>query len=186
MYIVYKTTNLVNGKFYIGVHKTDDPNESSYLGSGKLLLQAIEKYGRLQFKRETLFSFHESLDAFEKEKELLTEELLHSEQCYNLKRGGLGGWRYVHENGLTNKNKTREHYVDMGKKMHGKYAGDQEYQQRWRASLKRGPPSEETKSKISKTLKGRKRNRFWITNGNENRFHCANLPIEEGFWKGRV
>jgi hypothetical protein len=41
---VYRTTNLVNGKFYIGVHKTDDPNDG-YLGSGKLIGRAFQKYG---------------------------------------------------------------------------------------------------------------------------------------------
>lgn len=35
-FMVYKTTNLINKKIYIGVHSTRDINDS-YLGSGKLL-----------------------------------------------------------------------------------------------------------------------------------------------------
>lgn len=49
---IYKTTNLVNGKIYIGQHvgKVND----SYLGSGVVLHNAIRKYGRCNFKREIL------------------------------------------------------------------------------------------------------------------------------------
>lgn len=35
-YTIYKTTNLINGKIYIGKHQTKDPYDS-YLGSGKRL-----------------------------------------------------------------------------------------------------------------------------------------------------
>ena len=49
--IIYKTTNLVNGKIYVGQTTMDDEN---YLGSGSVLLQAVKKYGRKNFKRETL------------------------------------------------------------------------------------------------------------------------------------
>lgn len=45
MYTVYKTTNIINGKYYIGVHKTTNPNDS-YLGSGKAIKEAIKKYGK--------------------------------------------------------------------------------------------------------------------------------------------
>ena len=49
--IVYKTTNLINGKIYVGSDKNNNPK---YLGSGKLLKQAIQKYGRENFKKEIL------------------------------------------------------------------------------------------------------------------------------------
>lgn len=52
-YIVYKTTNLVNQKIYIGQHSTENLNDG-YLGSGVLLQKAIKKYGRQNFIRETL------------------------------------------------------------------------------------------------------------------------------------
>lgn len=56
MFIIYKTTNLVNGKIYIGQHgvhnlKTLDP---WYIGSGRILLKAIEKYGFCNFERKIL------------------------------------------------------------------------------------------------------------------------------------
>lgn len=50
---IYKTTNLINGKFYIGKHKSEkyDP---SYYGSGKIIRLAIKKYGLENFKNEVL------------------------------------------------------------------------------------------------------------------------------------
>jgi group I intron endonuclease len=49
--VIYKTTNLVNGKQYIGKDKNNNPN---YIGSGILLQKAIKKYGRSNFKKEIL------------------------------------------------------------------------------------------------------------------------------------
>jgi len=49
--IIYKTTNKVNGKWYIG---RDSRNNSSYLGSGILIKKAIKKYGRKSFVKEVL------------------------------------------------------------------------------------------------------------------------------------
>lgn len=43
MKIVYKTTNLINGKIYIGV---DSKNQATYLGSGLHISRAIKKYGK--------------------------------------------------------------------------------------------------------------------------------------------
>lgn len=52
-FVVYKTTNKVNGKFYIGSHQTYRL-EDGYLGSGKVLKMAIRKYGRDQFERQII------------------------------------------------------------------------------------------------------------------------------------
>ena len=49
--IIYKTTNLINGKIYIG---QDSRNNSNYLGSGTVLKLRIELYGRENFSKEIL------------------------------------------------------------------------------------------------------------------------------------
>ena len=50
--IIYKTINLINGKIYVG--QTTRNNRPKYYGSGTYLINAINKYGKDNFKRETL------------------------------------------------------------------------------------------------------------------------------------
>lgn len=88
--LVYKTVNLVNSKFYIGKHSTDNLDDG-YLGSGLLLSAAIKKYGKENFEREILHDLPTSCEAEDIEKELITEELLSNENCYNIALGGTGG-----------------------------------------------------------------------------------------------
>ena len=98
-YIVYKTTNLTNNKFYIGKHKqlTDPYSFDGYLGSGTRLMNAIRKYGKEHFTRVTLFSFLNEEDCFSKENEL-SKQWLGDPLCYNIKEGGLGGFDHINNN----------------------------------------------------------------------------------------
>ena len=89
MFIVYKTTNTINGHYYIGVHKQFTDSFDGYLGSGTGLKRAIEKYGIENFQRQTLFSFDNVEDAYDKETELLNQSYKLNE-CYNMRPGGRG------------------------------------------------------------------------------------------------
>jgi len=89
-HIIYKTTNIINGKWYIGVHSTDDLNDG-YLGSGVRLLQSVSKYGEENFTREILYFFDTREAAFNKEKEIITEDIVNDRQSYNMCIGGNGG-----------------------------------------------------------------------------------------------
>ncbi|QGZ15750.1 homing endonuclease [Acinetobacter phage vB_AbaM_Apostate] len=86
-HFTYVTTNTVNGKKYYGLHSTFDLNDG-YVGSGKLLKQAIKKYGIGAFKRDILEFFSTREEASAAEMELITEEVINSKMYYNLNPGG--------------------------------------------------------------------------------------------------
>lgn len=69
MCYIYKTTNMINNKFYIGQSIN---LSSSYLGSGKILKLAILKYGKKKFKKEII--------------EVCTESELNDREIYWIKK----------------------------------------------------------------------------------------------------
>lgn len=89
-YTIYQTTCLLNGKKYIGKHATLDVNDS-YLGSGLILSKAIKKYGKENFKKEILFIFDNEYEMNRKEIELISEDIIKSDDYYNIAYGGHGG-----------------------------------------------------------------------------------------------
>jgi hypothetical protein len=61
---IYITTNLINGKQYIGDHSTNNLNDN-YLGSGRpYLKRALSEYGKENFKREIIEFFDTKEEAF--------------------------------------------------------------------------------------------------------------------------
>jgi hypothetical protein len=87
---LYKTTNTLTGKFYIGVHSTSNLDDG-YIGSGKQIKDAIKKYGRDVFVREILEYFESREKAFIRESEIVTEDFIKNSNNYNMGIGGLGG-----------------------------------------------------------------------------------------------
>lgn len=104
-YIVYKTTNKINNKIYIGVHRTNVDVEDNYIGCGLYNFvkptfkfkrykfhKAVKKYGASNFIRETLFEYEDTesgkLAAYKKEAELVNKDFLKRKDVYNMVLGG--------------------------------------------------------------------------------------------------
>src|SRR5271168_1372693 len=96
-HLLYRTTNILNSRFYIGMHSTKNP-EDGYLGSGKRLKYEIQKYGRENFKKEILEELPTRTSLENREAEIVNEKLLADPLCLNLKNGGEGGWEEVNKN----------------------------------------------------------------------------------------
>ncbi len=91
-YFIYKTTNIINNKFYLGMHSTNDLHDN-YLGSGTILKNSIKKYGKENFKKEILEFANSKDELIIKEKILINDELIKNPLCMNIKLGG--GSHYV-------------------------------------------------------------------------------------------
>lgn len=88
-HIVYKITNLINNKYYIGVHSTNNIYDN-YMGSGNLIKDAIKKYGVSVFIKEILYIYDTRKEALNKEYELVNIKIINDINCYNIAIGGGG------------------------------------------------------------------------------------------------
>lgn len=207
-YTIYKITNLIDGKIYIGKHQTKDLNDG-YMGSGKQLKRAQAKHGIENFEKVILFQFDNEADMNTKEAELVTEEFCLREDTYNLCPGGKGGWGYINSSldlveKRTNNRATNDIWLAKAKinakkllAEHGDIARTNSVKSR-KESHPRGTfygkkHSEEWKTKHSsymKTRTGEKSSQFgtmWITNGQENKKIKKDVDIiPEGWYKGRI
>jgi len=96
-HFIYKITNLLNGKYYIGMHSTNNLNDG-YLGSGKRLRYSINKYGKENHVREELEFCKSREELKSRETEIVNLNEIAKNECMNLRIGGEGGISL--ENGL--------------------------------------------------------------------------------------
>lgn len=113
-HLIYKTTNLINNKVYIGAHSTNVIDDG-YLGSGKMLNIAIKKYGVENFSREILYIFSSPDEMFEKEKEIVNEEFIKRSDVYNIVTGGFGGFNKGSKNLKHIRNKNTNEVIAVEK-----------------------------------------------------------------------
>lgn len=129
---IYKTTNLINNKIYIGQHKAKE-FDPTYLGSGKIIILAINKYGKENFICELIEWCETQSKINSRERYWIKFYNARNKNVgYNLTEGG-EGWKGLHHSELT-KQKISE--SKMGCHPNRKYE-----------------VTEETRQKISKTLR---------------------------------
>lgn len=143
----YKTINLINNKFYYGIHSTSNLDDG-YIGSGKKLWLSIQKYGIENFSKEIIEFFPNRTLLLSKEREIVNEELLSNLLCMNLKIGGEGG----SVKGVKRSEETRS---KLSKNWKPRKFSDIAIQA-MRTSMLGKTHTEDTKLKMSESRKGKK------------------------------
>lgn len=149
-YIIYKITNTLNNKIYIGKHQTENINDS-YFGSGVSLKKGIKKYGKEFFIKEILFIFNTENEMNLKEKELVTERFINRRDTYNKSLGGEGGANFK---GKKHTNETKQKLSKLSK---GRILSEETREKISEGNRKR-VVSESTKLKLSEKAKLRFQN----------------------------
>jgi hypothetical protein len=91
IHFIYKTTNLINDRYYVGRHSTKKL-EDGYLGSGYSLNLAINKYGRENFEREIIEYCEDLQKLIEKEQYWIDYYMNLGEEIYNISHNASGGF----------------------------------------------------------------------------------------------
>jgi len=207
-HFIYKTTNLLSGKYYIGMHSTDSL-EDGYLGSGRRLRYSINKYGKENHIREILEFCKSRNELKSREAEIVNLNEIAKDECINLMIGGQGGFEHISKKqhklnsskgGTTygNRMKSDIPFADRMKKIRsdgikktwklGKlnFSGEQ-------SAFYNKKHSDETKQKIgkanSKYQSGSGNSQYgtcWITNEIINKKIYKGDEIPKGFRLGRV
>jgi hypothetical protein len=203
-HFLYKTTNLINGKFYYGMHSTNDLQDG-YLGSGTLLKRSINKHGAKNFHIKVLEFFDTREALVEAEKKLITNNQVEDSDCMNLKPGGRGGFM--------NEEHAKNFHAAGGRKVrqliNEKRKQDLGYRETWIVNMSKAQTkrfesqpgtfvgkkhTEESKAKTRLTREEKGLNKpennsqfgtKWITNEGENKKIKATEEIPEGWRAGR-
>lgn len=204
---VYKTTNTINGKIYIGQKASSNFLSNDYLGSGKILKAAIKKYGRDAFTVECLELCRDKTHLDMVEKRYITQ--FNSTDCtigYNIACGGQGG-----NLGITVNRKISDKLKGANNPMYGTHWDDEkrkEFSQKstdaWKSEEKRKLQSDrlrgmcrtpETKKKLSEAVNRRYREapetfkngllgKIAITNGSVTKYVSRDVELEAGWYHG--
>ena len=208
-WLIYKITNIINGKFYIGKHKTINIDDE-YMGSGKLIKAAIKKYGIENFTKEILHICDSEEEMNIKEKECV----ILNENSYNICPGGEGGFGFINSKPELFLTEKRLKALQIGGRKGApavslKQINDPLFKKKMdrirsqaRQKLKQDYPNgtflgikhtEETKKQMSASHIGKhdgeKNSQFgtmWITNGIDNQKISKHNVLPDGWYKGRT
>lgn len=86
-HIIYKITNNLNGRYYIGRHSTLNVNDG-YMGSGKGIINAVKKYGKDNFTKEIIAEAFTASDLWELENQIVNVDVVKDPLSYNMAYGG--------------------------------------------------------------------------------------------------
>lgn len=174
MFYIYRTTNLINGKTYIGQHEFSLGKKDIYMGKGVLIKKAIKKYGVKNFKKDIIEVALSHFETNVLEKYYIAKERAIGKAEYNIADGGQGG--------------------NLGEEVNKKIA----------EALKGRPKSEEHKKKIAKTLEGNipwnkgvpmsEEQKIKLSEKNKGSHHTEEtkkrigdtLKGHPGYWKGKT
>jgi hypothetical protein len=207
IHYLYKTTCLITGRYYIGMHSTNNL-EDGYMGSGKRLRYSLRKHGIDNHKKEILKFFESRELLIEAEKKAITPDMITDNNCMNIMSGGTGGFVSVEAQ--------RKRAICANKIHNEKLKNDAEYRKNWLKKMSEGlkkahkngklvcklgglnkgiPVKKEVKQKISNSLKGKgvgKTNSqygtCWITKDNTDKKiknEELDLFIQDGWIKGK-
>ncbi len=201
-HFIYKTTNILSGRYYIGMHSTDNLDDG-YLGSGRRLKYSLNKYGKENHIREIIEYCDSRNELKNREAEVVNLNEIAKEGCMNLKVGGEGGFsseehmikcsKAGNEVFVKRYNNDNELRIKMVKKSLINITNYNKIGDRTHKSFEGKKHSEESKLKISKSMKdkgiGKSNSQYdtmWITNDIENRKIKKNGMVPNGWRKGRV
>lgn len=155
---IYITTNLINGKKYIG-QKQFNRGWKTYFGSGTYFKKAVKLYGKDNFIREIIAVAYSKEQLNKLEIEFINlHNAVKSDDYYNITYGGDLGFK-----GLQHSNETKIKMSKMQKgKNHPSYGKhpSEETKNKLRIAGMNRIQSEETKQKISEAQKGEKGNMY--------------------------
>jgi hypothetical protein len=200
---IYKTTNLISGKYYIGMHSTHNLDDG-YMGSGRRLRYSINKYGEENHKVEILEFVDSRAELIKREEEIVNLNEIAKQECMNLRVGGTGGFSSEQQRENAKKSNAKqkilretdpewverykENRTKGQKKVYDEGRREKTYFYDWNGKSH----SDETKEKMRKSKnKGSANPQFgtcWITNGNEaKKIKKEDLDsyLKEGWRKGR-
>lgn len=147
-HFIYKTTNLLSGRYYIGMHSTNDLDDA-YLGSGTYLRRSLNKHSKENHKREILEFCKTRKELKSREQEIVNLNEIAKKDCMNLKVGGSGGFHGIHTS------ETREK-MSKNNGRHWKYNRmSDKTREKIRNTLMGHIVSDATKEKISKATIGK-------------------------------